>query len=80
MTDESQQIKRIFCEVVGLKESEVSDSTAYNSIEAWDSLKHLELVARFEDTYKFEMDMDDIIAMENFGKVKSIVKKYIRKA
>ena len=76
MTDDTQ-IKQIFCETLGLKEADVSDATAYNSIEAWDSLKHLELVAKFEETYKFEMDMDDIIAMENFGKVRDIIKKYL---
>jgi acyl carrier protein len=75
MTDDTE-IKKLFCETLGLKESDVSDTTAYNSIEAWDSLKHLELVARLEETFKFEMDMDDIIAMENFGKIKDILKKY----
>lgn len=76
-TDRDKEIKKIFSDVIGLDESEVTDETAYNSIEKWDSLKHLEMVAEFEEFFNIEFDMDDIIAMENFAKVKSIIKKYI---
>jgi acyl carrier protein len=76
-SDEISKIKRIFCEVLGAGEAEVDDSTAYNSFPAWDSLKHLQLVARYEDEFDIEFDMDDIIAMENFGLVKEIVSRYI---
>jgi acyl carrier protein len=76
-TDEISKIKRIFCEVLGVETSEVDDSTAYNSFAPWDSLKHLQLVAMYEDEFDIEFDMDDIIAMENFGLVKEIVSKYI---
>lgn len=75
--DEISKIKRIFCEVLGVKEAEVDDSTAYNSFPAWDSLKHLQLVAMYEDEFDIEFDMDDIIAMENFGLVKEIVGRYL---
>jgi acyl carrier protein len=77
MNDEISKIKRIFCEVLGVNEAEVDDSTAYNSFPAWDSLKHLQLVAMYEDEFDIEFDMDDIIAMENFGLVKEIVGKYL---
>ncbi|HOB43278.1 MAG TPA: acyl carrier protein [Bacillota bacterium] len=70
-------IKRIFCEVLGVDESEVDDSTSYNSFRPWDSLKHLQLVSMYEDEFDIEFEMDDIIAMENFGLVKEIVTGYI---
>lgn len=79
ISDIDEEIKKIFCEVIGLKESDVTDETSYNAIDEWDSLKHLELVAKYEDFYDFEFDMDDIIAMENFAKVKSTVNKYVGK-
>lgn len=77
--NKNEEIKKIFCKVIGIKESDVTDSTAYNSIDEWDSLKHLELIAEYEEFYNIEFDMDDIIAMENFAKVKNIVNKYIGK-
>ncbi|OBZ34806.1 MULTISPECIES: acyl carrier protein [Methanohalophilus] len=74
---EEDTIKKIFGEVIGIDESEITDSIAYNSYESWDSLVHLELVNELEDTFDVEFEMDDIIAMETFGKVKEIVKKYL---
>jgi acyl carrier protein len=70
-------IKKIFCEIIGLPAEEVTDTTAYNSCEQWDSLKHLQMVAAFEERFEIEIEMDDIIAMENYGKVKEILRKYL---
>jgi len=75
--DRDEEIKKIFCDVLGLNESDVNDKTTYNSIEEWDSLRHLELITKYEEFYSLEFDMDDIIGMENFAKVKSIVNKYL---
>ncbi|HQD26999.1 MAG TPA: acyl carrier protein [Methanoculleus thermophilus] len=74
--DQNVVIKKIFCEVLGVDESDVDDSTSYNSFRPWDSLKHLQLVSMLEDEFDIEFEMDDIIAMENFGLVKKIVAKY----
>ena len=74
--DESK-IKDIFCEVLGLPAPEITDTLAYNSCVQWDSLKHLQMVAMFEETFDIEIEMDDIIAMENYGKVKEILHKYL---
>ncbi|QYZ79898.1 acyl carrier protein [Methanofollis formosanus] len=76
--DQNAVIKRIFCEVLGVDESEVDDSTSYNSFRPWDSLKHLQLISNFEDEFDIEFEVDDIIAMENFALVKEIVTRYIR--
>jgi acyl carrier protein len=77
--DEVSIISDIFCGVIGLAPSELNDGIAYNSIESWDSLKHLELVGALEERFRIELDTDDIIAMENFGKVKTILGKYLNK-
>ena len=70
-------IRNIFCEVLGLPAHDVTDALAYNSCEQWDSLKHLQIIAMFEESFGIEIDMDDIIAMETFGKVKEILHKYL---
>ena len=70
-------IKNIFCEVMGVSAADVTDAFAYNSCIQWDSLKHLQMVAMFEETFKIEIDMDDIIAVENYARVKEILRKYL---
>jgi acyl carrier protein len=76
-TNVDKKVKEIFCRVVGVKDTEVNDETAYDSYEPWDSLKHLEFVAEFEEEWDLDFEMDDVIAMETFKKVKDIVWKYI---
>lgn len=73
------KIKKIFCDVLSVAESEVDDETSYNSFEPWDSLKHLEIVAKLEENFGIEIEMDDIVAMETFGKIREIVQKYLDK-
>ena len=78
MTNESDiKMREIFCTVMGADESEVNDNTAYNSFDKWDSLKHLQLVSEYEDHFDIEFQMDDVIAMENFGLIKDIINKYM---
>lgn len=77
MTDE-ETIKRIFSEVIGIDESKINDSIAYNSCESWDSLVHLELINELEDEFKIEFEMDDVIAMETFGIINEIIMKHLK--
>lgn len=74
---DENKLKDIFCEVLGLPVREITDTLAYNTCAQWDSLKHLQMVAVLEETFDIEFEMDDIIAMENYGKVKEILRKYL---
>ena len=74
---DENKLKNIFCEVLGLPVQEITDALAYNTCAQWDSLKHLQMVAMLEETFDIEFEMDDIIAMENYGKVKEILRKYL---
>lgn len=76
-TEYDKKIKKIFCRVLEVEESDVNDDTAYDSLEVWDSLKHLEFVGKVEDEFSIDIEMDDVIAMENFRLIKKIVYKYI---
>jgi acyl carrier protein len=77
MKNKMDKAKKIFCETLGVSESEVSDDTAYNSFEPWDSLKHLRIVVNLEEEFGIDIDMDDVIDMSTFKKVREIVEKYI---
>jgi acyl carrier protein len=74
-----EKIKKIFSELLGVGESEITDETSYNSFEKWDSLKHLEIVSKLEGEFGISIDMDDIIAMNNFRQAVVTVQKYLDK-
>ena len=48
----------------------------YQSIEAWDSVGHMALMASLEDAFDIELDIDDIIEFSSFEYGKEIMKKY----
>ena len=43
---------------------------------AWDSVGHMNLIMALEDSFKIEMDIDDITDLSSFNKGKEILKKY----
>lgn len=77
--DIDARIKQIFCDELGLEEGAVNDSTAYDSTDAWDSLKHLQLISRFEEEFGIEISVDDVVAMSTFLKVRELIKNNIAK-
>ena len=67
------KLKTIFHDVLGIDEDRVTDELSYHECESWDSLKHLQLVAAIEREYDIDLDTEDIIAMEDVGKIKVII-------
>jgi acyl carrier protein len=69
-------LRVIFSESLAISTEEVIDSLEYNTIPKWDSLGHMSIVAKIEDTFNIMLDIDDILDMNSFGKAKEILSKY----
>lgn len=65
-----------FVRALGVDTSVVTDDLQYNSIDEWDSVGHMALVAELEDTFDIMLDTDDIIAMSSPKKAREILEKY----
>ena len=61
----------IFCESFGIDKDDVSNLT-YQSIEAWDSVGHMSLMASLEEKFQIEIDIDDIIDFS----ITTLIKRY----
>ena len=48
----------------------------YESIEEWDSIGHMGLIAELEDSFDISMEMDDIIDFSSYEKGIELMKKY----
>ena len=48
----------------------------YNTIPKWDSVGHMTMIGKLEDTFKITVEMDDIIDFSSFKKGIKILKKY----
>ncbi len=53
-------LERIFSEVFSIPEETVSDSLALRDISSWDSMSHMTLIVRVEETSAVEFTGDEI--------------------
>ena len=74
MTNMEKYIK-LFVEIFHIPESEVAGLT-YQSIPAWDSVGHMELIAGLETAFDIMMETEDIIDLSSFAKGLEILRKY----
>ena len=46
-----------------------------NNSDAWDSLKHMELIVSIENKFNVELSADDIVEMIDIKRIKKILNK-----
>lgn len=64
--------------VIGLEipEEIVNSDLAYQSVEEWDSVAHMNLIAELEDAFDIMFETDDIIDFGSYDKGIEILAKY----
>jgi len=70
-----QKYENAFTEAFDI-EREALPNLQYQSIDEWDSVGHMSLIASIEDAFDIMLDTDDIIEFNSFEKGKEIIKKY----
>ena len=71
-----EKYKNAFCESFAIEETNVGDNLEYESIDEWDSVGHMGLIAEIEEAFDIQLEMDDVIDFGSFKKGKEILKKY----
>ena len=72
-----EKIKKIFSEVMGIIITEVNNNLNSDSLAAWDSLRHLNLISEIEKEFTIDIDMADVIEMDTFQKIIEKLSKYL---
>lgn len=71
-----EKYNQAFVNALEISEDLVNDKLVYQSIESWDSVGHMGLIAELEDAFDIMMETDDIIDFNSYEKGKEILKKY----
>ena len=61
--------------VLQLPATRITDDLAMKDVEAWDSLKHMELIVSVENTYGIELSFDEIVAMQTVSEIKRVLRQ-----
>ncbi len=67
---------KVFIKTFKLKESQLKKDIKYNSIKEWDSVGHMTMIGKLEETFKITMEMDDIIDFSSYKTGIKMLKKY----
>ena len=70
-----EKYNKAFIEAFGVSEDQLP-GLAYQGIEAWDSVGHMQLIAALEDAFDIMFDTDDIIDFSSYEKGKEFMEKY----
>lgn len=68
--------EKIFIKCFSLDKSKLKKDVKYDSIPKWDSVGHMNMIAKLEDEFNISMEMDDIIDFSSYRTGMKILKKY----
>ncbi len=74
--NQSEQLINMLLEVFNIKREEITDDATPDDIESWTSISHMDLMARFEETFGLELDVEEITEMDSFGAIKEALKNH----
>ena len=70
-----EKLRSCFSRALGIPMERVTDDLTYNTIEEWDSVGHMVVVADIESTFDVMLDTDDILNMSSVREAASILKR-----
>jgi len=71
-----KRLKQAFSKALDIDVSTITDDLEYNTLQQWDSVGHMALIAAIEQEFNILIDTDDVIDMSSFAKAKEIVARY----
>lgn len=72
--EDTVRLEKTFRAVFGLDEGADLAAMAYGTIDAWDSLAHMQLVAALETEFGIMLNADEVIEMSDYGVVRKILR------
>ena len=69
-----EKLNKIIQEVLGV---EATDDLSMDAVSSWDSLRHIQLMAKIEQEFKIEIDFRDTLAMTDIKSIRKILEKYL---
>jgi len=67
------RIKNVISSVFEISESDINDDLSPETIESWDSLKHMNLIIALEEEFEVTFTDNEIFKMMNYASIKSII-------
>ena len=71
-----EKYNNAFVQVFGAKTEELNDNYGKETVEEWDSVHQLSLIAELEEAFDIMFDPEDILDLTSYAKGKELLSKY----
>lgn len=69
-------VEEVVAGVFGVERASVDESSCPETVEGWDSMGHLNLLAALEQNFNVSIDIGDAVEMVNVQKIREILLAY----
>lgn len=69
------KLENLLAEVMGIPAEAVTNDLAMKDLDAWDSLKHMELIVSLERGFDLQFSFEEILAMQSVREIKCVLKE-----
>ena len=69
------RVKNIMSAVFEISVNDINNNSSINTIEVWDSLKHMNLIFSLEEEFDIEFEMDEIALLIDYKSICNLVDK-----
>ena len=76
MTENLEKYNAAFIEAFELEDSETLKNLKYQSIDEWDSIGHMALMAELEENFEITIKTEDLILFESYKQGVEILARY----
>lgn len=70
------KLEAVFAEVFCIPEDSVKDDLALQAIPTWDSMAHMGLIMRIEETWNIQLTGDEIADMKSVGDARRMIQTH----
>ena len=67
------QVDAVLADVLQMPAAGITDDLAMEDVEAWDSLKHMELIVALETAFDVQLTFDEIVMMRSVREIKRVL-------
>ena len=69
-------LDEMLTEVFRLEKDQLGDEITPDDVENWSSVTHMDLIARFEDVFKLQLDVEEITEIDSLGAIRKALRKH----
>ena len=69
------KVENVLSEILQMPVAAITDELTMKDVDAWDSLKHMELIVALEQSFDIQLSFDEIVAMQSVNQIKRVLRE-----